>query len=250
MILGELTDDQVALELAKSAARLLTTLRGEDLAGRELGAEGDRRSQQLLTAMLQELRPGDSILSEEGGDDGTRVARSRVWILDPLDGTREFAERNRTDWAVHVALWEEGELVSAVVGLPAKQTILEARRPPHLRHLAQPPRMVVSRSRPPSIARSVAKMLGSRMFAMGSAGAKVAAVLQGQADVYLHAGGQYEWDSAAPVGVALAAGLHASRIDGAPLRYNQLDPYLPDLLVCHPDLAEAALAAVAAHSGA
>ena len=238
-------DDALAKDLAERAGSLLVTLRKGPLEGRELGAEGDRRSNALIVERLRSARPGDAILSEEGVDDPTRLGASRVWIVDPLDGTREYSEAGRTDWAVHIALWEQGSITTAVVGLPAQGAVLEAWSPPGLSPLAEPLRMVVSRSRPPNIAEPVARSIGARLVPLGSAGAKAAAVMTGQADLYLHAGGQYEWDSAAPVGVALSAGLHASRIDGSPLRYNRADPTVPDLLVCHRELAKPALASIA-----
>ena len=181
------------------------------------------------------------MLSEEGADDPVRLRSERVWIVDPLDGTREFSELGRHDWAVHVALWQSGELVAGAVALPAQGVTLAtpgiAPPPAH----QGPPRIVVSRTRPPAIALQVRDRLGGTLVEMGSAGAKVAAVIQGLADVYVHAGGQYEWDSAAPVAVARAAGLHTSRIDGSALQYNRPDPLLPDLVVCRPELADAVL---------
>ena len=182
------------------------------------------------------------MLSEEGADNPVRLRSERVWIVDPLDGTREFSELGRDDWAVHVALWQSGELVAGAVALPGTRT---SRWPPRTSPHRRPhrrPRIVVSRTRPPAIALAVRDALNGTLVEMGSAGAKVAAVVQGLADVYVHAGGQYEWDSAAPVAVARAAGLHTSRIDGSPLAYNQPDPLLPDLVVCRPELAEAVLA--------
>jgi 3'(2'), 5'-bisphosphate nucleotidase len=176
-----------------------------------------------------------------------RLSAQRVWIVDPLDGTREFSELGRDDWAVHVALWESGELVAGAVALPAQGVTLatpDVAAPP-----AAPatPRIVVSRTRPPAVALAVRDALDGILVEMGSAGAKVASVVQGLADVYVHAGGQYEWDSAAPVAVARAAGLHTSRIDGSPLVYNQTDVLLPDLIVCRAELADAVLAVTTSH---
>jgi 3'(2'), 5'-bisphosphate nucleotidase len=187
-------------------------------------------------------RPDDAVLSEEGADNPVRLRSKRVWIVDPLDGTREFSELGRDDWAVHVALWQEGELVGGAVALPAQGMTLAT---PDVAAPPPPPpvpRIVVSRTRPPAIALAVRDALDGVLVEMGSAGAKVASVVQGRADVYVHAGGQYEWDSAAPVAVARAAGLHTSRIDGSALAYNQPDTLLPDLVVCRPELAEAVLA--------
>lgn len=214
------TDGELARRLANETGRLLISVRPRD---------GDRTAQDFLATQLEEHRPGDAVLSEEAPDDQRRLTADRVWIIDPLDGSREYAEPGRTDWAVHVALWERGELVAGAVAVPALQ---QGHRVPHRR-----PRIVVSRTRPPAFAQQVAEALGGVLVPMGSAGAKTMAVVRGEADAYLHAGGMYEWDSAAPVYVARAAGLHASRVDGRPLVYNQPDPWLPDLLICRPELA-------------
>lgn len=214
------TDGELARRLATETGRLLVSVRPGD---------GDRTAQNFLAAQLEEHRPDDAVLSEEAPDDPRRLTADRVWIIDPLDGSREFAEPGRTDWAVHVALWERGELVAGAVAVPAFQQISRA---PHRR-----PRIVVSRTRPPECAERVAAAIDAVLVPMGSAGAKTMAVVRGEADAYLHAGGMYEWDSAAPVYVARAAGLHASRADGRPLVYNQPDPWLPDLLICRQELA-------------
>jgi len=187
-------------------------------------------------------RPDDAVLSEEGADNPIRLRSERVWIVDPLDGTREFSELGRKDWAVHVALWQSGELVAGAVALPAQGVTLATPDPAPPPDATEAPRIVVSRTRPPAIALQVRDHLNGTLVEMGSAGAKVAAVVQGLADVYVHAGGQYEWDSAAPVAVARAAGLHTSRIDGSPLQYNRPDPLLPDLVVCRREFADAVLA--------
>ena len=207
--------------------------------------EGDRRSHEFLMAALAEARPMDVVLSEEGADDPARLNATRVWIIDPVDGTREFSEHGRTDWAVHVALWEAGQLVAGAVALPAQGLTLATPTvaPPPEHH--GPLRIVVSRTRPPEVALRVRDGLSGTLVEMGSAGAKVLSIVQGLADVYVHAGGQYEWDSAAPVAVARAAGLHCSRIDGSPLLYNQTDVLLPDLIVCRHEHAAAVLAITA-----
>jgi 3'(2'), 5'-bisphosphate nucleotidase len=242
------SDHQLAERLATEAGELLLGVRAElaDADAKERKAAGDKRSHDFLMAALAAERPGDAVLSEEGADDRIRLTSDRVWIVDPLDGTREFSELGREDWAVHVALWvrdgDHGELVAGAVALPAQGVT------PATPDVAPPPpapptpRVVVSRTRPPEVALAVRDALGGTLVEMGSAGAKVAAVVQGLADVYVHAGGQYEWDSAAPVAVARAAGLFTSRIDGSPLRYNQSDVLLPDLIVCRPELADAVLA--------
>jgi len=240
-------EDELAAVLAMSAGHLLLRVRAEQ--GRaepgQRGAAGDRRAHDFLLAELGRLRPADAVLSEEGADDPARLTAERVWIVDPLDGTREFSAPERDDWAVHVALWQEGRLAAGAVALPARgmtlgtpAVALAARRP-------GPPRIAVSRSRPPAFAGRLGEALRGELVAIGSAGVKITAVVLADADVYVHAGGQYEWDSAAPVAVALAAGLHASRLDGSPLRYNQPDPSLPDLVVCRPELAQPVLAAIA-----
>jgi 3'(2'), 5'-bisphosphate nucleotidase len=210
------------------------------LAGAALKAAGDRASHEWLMTELAVRFPDDAVLSEEGKDDPARLDSRRVWIVDPLDGTREFGEPPRVDWAVHVALAVDGVVAAGAVALPAEGTTLGTARPPVLPPAPpRAPRILVSRSRPTEHASRLARHIGGELVAMGSAGAKAMAVVRGQADVYAHSGGQYEWDSAAPVAVAAAAGLHVSRLDGSPLRYNQPNPWLPDLLICRPDLAGA-----------
>jgi 3'(2'), 5'-bisphosphate nucleotidase len=185
------------------------------------------------------------VLSEEAADDPARLSTERVWIIDPLDGTREFGEPGRVDWAVHVALWERGELTAGAVALPAQGTVLSTAEPPDGR---KPPgsalRLVVSRSRPPEFVQRLADRLGAELVPLGSAGAKAAAVITGEVDAYVHSGGQYEWDSAAPVAVARSAGLHTSRIDGSSLRYNCEKPWVPDILICPSPLAGRMLEAI------
>jgi 3'(2'), 5'-bisphosphate nucleotidase len=238
------TDHALAARLATEAGDLLLRVR-EEFADAEAGerkAAGDRRSHEYLVAALAAERPDDAVLSEEGADDPVRLTSRRVWIVDPLDGTREFSELGREDWAVHVALWADGDLIAGAVALPAQGVTLATPTVVAPPAAPQQPRIVVSRTRPPEIALAVRDALGGVLVEMGSAGAKVASVVQGVSDVYVHAGGQYEWDSAAPVAVARAAGLHTSRIDGSPLVYNRESPKLPDLVVCRPELAKAVLA--------
>lgn len=239
-----MSDHDLAAHLATAAGKLLLDVRTELAAatGPERKAAGDKRSHDFLMEALAAERPGDAVLSEEGADDPVRLTAARVWIVDPLDGTREFSELGRDDWAVHVALWEAGELVAGAVALPAQGITLATPTVESPPAAPDTPRIVVSRTRPPAVALAVRDALGGTLVEMGSAGAKVASVVQGRSDVYVHAGGQYEWDSAAPVAVARAAGLHTSRIDGSPLLYNRSDPLLPDLVVCRPELAEAVLA--------
>ncbi|BBX15440.1 3'(2'),5'-bisphosphate nucleotidase CysQ [Mycolicibacterium duvalii] len=242
-----MNDHELAARLATEAGELLLAVRGElaHAEPQERKDEGDRRSHDFLMEALSARRPADAVLSEEGVDDPVRLAAERVWIVDPLDGTREFSELGRSDWAVHVALWQAGELVAGAVALPAQGVTLATPTVAAPPVAPESPRIVVSRTRPPAIALQVRDALGGTLVEMGSAGAKVASVVQGRSDVYVHAGGQYEWDSAAPVAVARAAGLHTSRIDGSPLVYNQRDSLLPDLIVCRPELAEAVLAVTA-----
>ena len=241
------TDHVLAHRLATEAGDLLVALRSrltaEGEAPAALKAEGDRQAHELLMAGLAAAAPDDAVLSEEGKDDRARLSAARVWIVDPLDGTREFSEVPRTDWAVHVALVEDGTPIAGAVALPAQGVTLSTEAPPALAPAVDgPPRLVVSRTRPPAAAQQLADALDGVLVEMGSAGAKAMAVVQGEVDIYAHSGGQYEWDSCAPVAVAAAAGLHTSRLDGSPLVYNQADVYLPDLLICRPELADRALA--------
>lgn len=248
------TDDHVlATWLAEEAGRRLLAVREEGLEGRALKDAGDAAAHELLMGLLAEHRPQDAVLSEEGKDDRVRLSSERVWIVDPLDGTREFSEPPRDDWAVHVALWERsagdgGELTAGAVAQPVLGETFNTGRPPVVPPSTAPkPRIAVSRSRPPEFVHGLAAELGAELVPMGSAGVKVLSVARDVTDAYVHAGGQYEWDSAAPVAVARAAGLFTSRIDGTPLRYNQDEVYLPDLIVCRPELAEQIVAWVTSH---
>ena len=244
-----LNDHDLAAKLATQAGELLLAVRAElaDVEPTVRKDEGDRRRHEFRMHELAAARPNDAIVSEEGKDDHARLAADRVWIVDPLDGTREFGEIPRTDWAVHVALVEAGQPTAGAVALPGLGTTLQTGGALTLPAAhAGAARVIASRSRPGPAAEAVADAIDGEMIFMGSAGAKAMAVVRGEADIYAHTGGQYEWDSCAPVAVALAAGLHASRIDGAALIYNNADPYLPDLLICRPEFAEAAIAAVQA----
>lgn len=242
-------DHQLAAELAARSAELLRALRASGIDDPDgLREQGDRRSHELLVTELASRRPGDAVLSEEGKDSAQRLSARRVWIIDPLDGTREFGELDRPDWAVHVALVIDGFPVAGAVALPALNEVWStATAPvrPASKPAATPPRLAVSRTRPGWSASLVEQALHAELVPLGSAGFKALAVVRGVADIYAHSGGQYEWDSAAPAAVALAHGLHASRLDGTPLAYNNPSPYLPDLLIAHPDWAQAALQAVA-----
>lgn len=234
-------DEQLAARLADAAGRILIDLRAAgDLAGKALGQAGDEAANAMLCRELRAARPDDALLSEEEKDNPARLASHRVWIVDPLDGTREYGE-GRSDWAVHVALAIDGVASVGAVALPGLGLTLTSGAPTALAPANEPLRMLVSRTRPAAEAVQVAKRMGAELLAMGSAGAKAMAVVRGEADIYLHTGGQYEWDNCAPVAVAQAAGLHVSRVDGSPLRYNNADTYLPDLLICRRELADEVL---------
>ena len=255
-------DHTLARDLAGQAGTRLLELRAQGGDPDVLRKAGDRLSHEFLTAALADARPGDVVLSEEGADNPARLTARRVWIVDPLDGTREFGEPGRTDWAVHVALWEgdallapqgttppgpPGNLVAGAVALPAQDRVLSTAEPPPPLPAGEAPakiRIVVSRSRPPQFVRNISGLIDAELVPLGSAGAKVAAVIGGEVDAYVHGGGFYEWDTAAPVAVARAAGLRASRIDGSPLAYNQADLLMPDILVCRPGLAALLLQAI------
>ncbi len=240
-----MTDAELAAHLAHVAGRILIEVRESGMfEGKALGKVGDETANQFLCHALRQQRPEDGLLSEESKDTAERLAKSRVWIVDPVDGTREYGEA-RCDWAVHVALCIDGNPEIGAVALPGLDTVLRTDTPIDLPAAAERPRMVVSRTRPAAEAVAVAEAIGAELVPMGSAGAKAMAVVRGEAEIYLHTGGQYEWDSAAPAAVALAHGLHASRIDGRPLVYNQADTYMPDLLICRPEWASPVLAEVA-----
>lgn len=270
-------DHLLAHDLAERAGHRLLALRAAGGDAARLRQDGDRQSHEFITAQLAASRPADAVLSEEGRDNPARLSATRVWIVDPLDGTREFGEEGRTDWAVHVALWEQGELAAGAVALPAQQRTLSTadsglaaagpgwpggqdqaassagQGPDPAPGSAPGPadgpaggqlRIVVSRTRPPQFMQRLAEQSGAVLVPLGSAGAKAAVVICGQADAYVHSGGQYEWDSAAPVAVARAAGLHTSRIDGSKLIYNQAVPSVPDILICRAALADLLLGVI------
>ncbi len=242
-----MTDADLAAHLAETAGRLLLEVRASGLfSARALGKAGDQTANQFLVHALREQRAEDGLLSEEMACDGARLQHSRVWIVDPVDGTREYGEE-RADWAVHVGLAIDGVATIGAVALPGHEDgiVLRTDQPRAIPPAPEKLRMVVSRTRPAPQAVAVAEALGAELVPMGSAGAKAMAVILGQADIYLHAGGQYEWDSCAPAAVALAHGLHASRIDGSPLIYNQEDTYMPDLLICRHEHADSVLGALA-----
>lgn len=245
-----MTDAELAIHIADAAGRMLLDLRESGrFEGKALGVEGDRIANRFIMEALRRERPRDAILSEEEINDVARCQVQRVWIVDPLDGTREYGE-GRSDWAVHVALAVDGKASIGAVALPGLGLTLDSRNPLPPSPLPTKLRMLVSRTRPAAEAVAVAERLGAELVPMGSAGAKAMAVVRGDADIYLHSGGQYEWDNCAPVAVAQAAGLHCSRIDGAPLSYNHANPWLPDLLICPPELADEVLGLVKAVSAA
>lgn len=237
-----MSDHQIAFDLATSAGELLLELRKAGLEGKELKDAADREAHVHLMAELARRAPHDGVLSEEGAADPARLSMSRVWIVDPLDGTREYSEPPRDDWAVHVALCVDGVATVGAVAMPARGMTLCTGFPlPQHKPYEGRPRLAVSRTRPTEHAKVLAEHLGGELVPMGSAGVKAMAVVLGEVEIYAHSGGQYEWDSAAPVAVAAAAGLHVSRLDGSPLIYNREDPYLPDLLICRPEFAQTAI---------
>lgn len=235
-------DHDAAVRMAEAAGRELLSVREQapdDIDPKVLKDRGDAAGQATLAGLLGDEQPQDAVLSEEAADDPVRLDADRVWIIDPLDGTREFSERPRDDWAVHVALWEQGHLTAGAVALPARGSVFStgAVAPLPERPEGAPLRLAVSRSRPPAFVTALAERLGADLVPMGSAGVKAMSVVAGESDAYVHAGGQYEWDSAAPVAVAQAHGLHCSRVDGSPLVYNNENPWMPDLVICRPELA-------------
>lgn len=241
-----MTDAELAANLAEAAGRILLEVRDSGLIeGKALGKAGDQTANQFLIHALMQQRPDDGLLSEESKDTEERLAKDRVWIIDPVDGTREYGEE-RSDWAVHVGMAVGGVATIGAVALPGLDggKVLRSDRPAELPAMATTPRMVVSRTRPAAEAVAVAGKIGAELVPMGSAGAKAMAVVRGEAEIYLHSGGQYEWDNCAPVAVAEAHGLFCSRIDGSPLRYNQPDTYLPDLLICRPEWTDRVFAAL------
>ena len=235
-------DHELAAHLAQITGKLLLDVRASGvLSGNALGKAGDETANQFLCHAIREQRPNDGLLSEEEKDNLERLSKSRVWIIDPVDGTREYGEE-RTDWAVHVALAIDGKAKIGAVALPGLGLVLRSDQPQAIPKAPAAPRMVVSRTRPAKEALDVAEKIGAELIPMGSAGAKAMAIVRGEAEIYIHTGGQFEWDSCAPAAVAAAYGLHVSRIDGSPMLYNQADVYMPDLLICRADWAEQILA--------
>lgn len=243
---GDLSDGELAARLAEAAGRILIEVRDSGMfEGKALGKAGDQTANTFLCHALRGRRPEDGLLSEEEKDDAVRLGKERVWIVDPVDGTREYGEA-RSDWAVHVGLAVNGVPALGAVALPGAGQVLRSDEPGEIPAAPERLRMVVSRTRPAREATAVAEAIGAELVPMGSAGAKAMAILRGEADIYLHSGGQYEWDSCAPAAVALGWGLHASRIDGSPLVYNRQDVYMPDLLICRKEHADMVLSRVMA----
>jgi 3'(2'), 5'-bisphosphate nucleotidase len=238
-----MTDAELAASLAQSAGQLLLDLQKRKLTGKELGNAGDHAANTYLIDAITKARPDDGLLSEESKDTDARLLKRRVWIIDPVDGTREYGE-GRTDWAVHVGLAIDGVAAIGAVALPGLGLVLRSDQLTPLLAAPAMPRMVVSRTRPAKEALAVAEAIGAKIIPMGSAGAKAMAIVRGEAEVYLHTGGQYEWDSCAPVAVASAHDLHISRADGSPLIYNRANTYMPDLLICRRELAKRVLGLV------
>lgn len=243
------TDVELATRLAREAGHHLLELREsmwhDGAHSWDVMDHGDATSHGFIAHELRLHRPDDAVLDEEGKEDPRRFHSDRVWIIDPLDGTREFGEPGRHDWAVHVALWDRDHFAAGAVALPAVDLVLSTDPAPDLPSVDRPrPRLITSRTRAPYAAVIVANALGCDAVRLGSAGAKAMAVVLGEADIYLHDGGMYQWDSAAPAAVAQAAGLHVSRIDGSPIVYNARDPWLPDVLICRPEYADKVLAAL------
>ncbi len=239
-------DHQLCIDIARGTGAVLLEQRqrciDEGIEGKDMKNAGDAAAQAYIAAQLAEHRPDDAVLSEEATDDKARLTAERIWIIDPLDGTREFSEPPRSDWAVHIALVSNGVPIAGAVALPGDDLVLNTLEAPVLPPAVDgPPRVIVSRTRRPPAAVTLAKKLDAEYLEMGSAGAKAMAVVKGECDIYAHSGGQYEWDNCAPVAVALAAGLHCSRLDGSPMVYNNDDVYLPDLLICRPEWAERCL---------
>ncbi len=239
-------DHLLASRLAVDTGKILMQLRQQMVEGGEhhfaMKDAGDAAAHRFIADTLAEERPGDALLSEEGADRLDRLDAERCWIVDPLDGTREYAEPPRPDWAVHIALVMDGRPVAGAVSLPAEDLVFGTGTPSVVPPMpSERPRVIVSRTRRPPAAQMLAAALDAEYLEMGSAGAKAMAVVRGQADIYAHSGGQYEWDNCAPVAVAEAAGLHCSRLDGSPMLYNNADPYLPDLLICRKELADRCL---------
>lgn len=247
MSIADINDAELAAHLAEVAGRILLNVRDSGVfEGKALGKAGDATANEFFCHALRAARPDDGLLSEEEKDSTDRLSKSRVWIVDPVDGTREYGEQ-RSDWAVHVGLAIDGVAHTGAVALPGLDggTVLRTDQVNALPEAASKPRFLVSRTRPAKEAVAVSEALGGELVGMGSAGAKAMAVVRGEAEIYLHSGGQYEWDSCAPVAVAQAYGVHCSRIDGSPIRYNNEDTYLPDLLICRPQWAQKVLELVA-----
>lgn len=241
-------DAALARELADATGRLLLELRDTSGPGWDREYRGDADAHDFLMRELARHRPDDAVLSEEGVQDpAVRRGAHRLWIVDPLDGSSGYG-RGGDEWGVHVALVVDGRLAAGAVALPARGELLDSATVPPLPDRPLDPehtlRVTVSRSRPPAELRRLAATHAVRTVPYSSVGVKTLAVLRGEVDAYLHSGGQYEWDNAAPMAVALAAGARVSRIDGRTLEFARDDPYSPDLLLARPAVHAAVLAAL------
>ena len=274
-------DAELARDVAQAAGQRLIALRRDfgpvDAADRDqiraLRDAADRASHEFILSRLNAERPDDAVLSEEGHDGLERDTAHRVWIVDPLDGTSEFGQ-GRADFAVHVALWQRDDsagpgtarLVAGCIDLPAQRVTyssadsgafasaradtdsdLTVHRP------GAPVRVVVSRTRPPALAIDPERLAAALEVAnieigavdvlrVGSVGAKVAELLGGRADLYLHDSGFYEWDVAAPLIVAEHYGLRACHLNGTTITFNHRPPWVKDLVVGKPELVAAVVA--------
>ena len=246
-------DHLLAANLAESAGRMLVDCRsgaaGQLLGGSSLAHEGDQRAHLHLLTRLQEARPDDAVLSEEGADDAQRLDSSRLWVIDPLDGSRDYGFGN-DEWAVHVGLVEDGKIVAGAVALSALDLLFhtgEGEGPACAVDENNPnrrPVIVTARSRVNAEGMLLAHELGADVFACGSAGVKAMLVVNGTADAYVHASPLYEWDVCAPAAVAQSAGLHVSDAAGDPLVFNQARPVVNSFLVCRPELVDDILSAL------
>jgi len=241
-------DHQLAGLAAQVTGEVLAELRREAFRDGwmiwEVRDEGDRRAHDRLVEELGSARPDDVVLSEEGVDDARRLDAERVWIVDPLDGTVDYSSPYSDDYAVHVALVVNGVPTAAAVSLPALGRLYgTATSPRPADPLRDRPVVIASRAQA-HWGQALAEELGGDAVTAGSAGVKAMAVVAGEADVYIHPTGLYEWDVCAPAAVARAAGLFVSGIDGSELEFNRARPVVPGLVVCRPELASAVLEAL------
>lgn len=245
---GVLSDVRLTNLLAQGSGEILKGIRGVGLLrDKELAQAGDELAQNWIARVLAQHRPDDGFYPRRPRII-PRGCRKTSVDCRPARWHKEFAT-GRQDWAVHIALVEDGVPLHAAVGLPDLGVVF---RSSEVRAVSGPfsRRIVVSRNRPPEIADYVGKHMDLQTVRLGSAGAKAMKVLLGDVDAYIHSGGQYEWDQAAPVGVAQAAGLHVSRLDGSQHQFNRADTYIPDLLICRKELADDMLGHIADYKAA